>query len=687
MPSAISRSASAGEGGSCGHHQVTPGWRAATRSPTCTALAERGEERRGGRRGVVGEDGEPGEGGRLGWAVVAPAVVPGGHARRHGGSALNGDFSIPDRFTERTGVTATIFVRSGDDFVRVSTSLKKENGERAIGTILDRSHPAYALLSAGKGYRGLAQLFGKDFMTDYEPVRDARGSVIGALYVGLNIADEMAILKDKIRALKVGETGYFYVLDGRPGKGMGALLVHPIKEGQMILDAKDSDGRPFIREMLEKRHGVIRYPWINKEKGETSAREKVVAYQEFKDWGWVIGGGAYTEEITHEFTTLRNLYLLAMAVALAIVAVLLYLAIRHLVARPLQEASALAQRIATGDLTGRMESAQHDEIGQLAQAMNGISDGLARVVQQVREGCDQIVTASSQIAAGNKDLSSRTEAQAASVEETASSMEELTSTVRQNAENAGQANQLAINASEVAQRGGTVVSEVVQTMEQINESARKIVDIIGVIDGIAFQTNILALNAAVEAARAGEQGRGFAVVATEVRSLAQRSAAAAKEIKSLIGDSVDKVESGSKLVAQAGSTMDEVVASVRRVTDIIAEISAASQEQSAGIEQVNQAITQMDQVTQQNAALVEQAAAAADSLQEQAGSLSDTVSVFRVSGIGHSSARATKKKTTSTVIAMPQRAKAPAAAPAVRAAAPAPKKVAAGGGADEWEEF
>ena len=549
---------------------------------------------------------------------------------RHGSAMLNGEFSIPDRFTDRTGVTATIFARSGEDFVRISTSLKKENGERAIGTVLDRTHPAYALLLAGKGYRGLAQLFGKDFMTDYEPVRDAHGNVIGALYVGLNIADEMAILKAKIRALKVGETGYFYVLDGRPGKGLGTLLVHPIKEGQMILDSKDSDGRPFIREMLEKRQGVIRYPWINKEKGETTAREKVVAYQEFKDWGWVIGGGAYTEEITHEFTTLRNLYLLAMAIALAIVAVLLYLAIRKMVARPLQEASALAQRIATGDLTGRIDSSQHDEIGQLAQAMNGISDGLSRVVQQVREGCDQIVTASSQIAAGNKDLSARTEAQAASVEETASSMEELTSTVRHNADNAGQANQLATSASEMAAQGGAMVSRVVTTMSAIDDSARHMADIITVIDGIAFQTNILALNAAVEAARAGEQGRGFAVVASEVRALAARSAAAAKEINALITDSAGRISEGSTLAAEAGAMMEQVMQGVSRVSDIIGEISAASREQSSGIDQVNRAIAHIDEGTQQNAALVEQAAAAADSLAQQSGGLMASVQAFRV---------------------------------------------------------
>ncbi len=352
-----------------------------------------------------------------------------------------------------------------------------------------------------------------------------------------------------------------------------------------------------------------------------------------------------------------------------------------------QTAVDVATRIAAGDLDVQIDTAAGDSSSLMA-AMKSMRDKLADIVRNVRNGTDTIATASSQIAAGNLDLSSRTEEQASSLEETASSMEELTSTVRQNAENAGQANQLAINASEVAARGGSVVSEVVDTMEQINSSARKIVDIIGVIDGIAFQTNILALNAAVEAARAGEQGRGFAVVATEVRSLAQRSAAAAKEIKSLIGDSVDKVENGSKLVAEAGSTMDEVVSSVRRVTDIMAEITAASHEQSAGIEQVNQAITQMDQVTQQNAALVEEAAAAADSLQEQAAALSEIVSVFRVSGMsaggGAAKTRLAAKKP-AKVVNLPARAP---RAVASASAAPVPaRKVAAGGGADEWEEF
>ena len=300
------------------------------------------------------------------------------------------------------------------------------------------------------------------------------------------------------------------------------------------------------------------------------------------------------------------------------------------IVRPLQEAVNIAQTVAAGNLTSRIEVKSKDETGQLLEALKNMNDALVNIVAEVRGGTNTIASASQQIAAGNADLSSRTEEQASSLEETASSMEELTSTVRQNADNARQANQLAVTASDVAARGGAVVSEVVQTMGSINDSARKIVDIISVIDGIAFQTNILALNAAVEAARAGEQGRGFAVVAAEVRSLAQRSANAAKEIKALIDNSVEKVDTGSKLVNQAGETMQEVVEAIRRVTDLMGEISAASQEQTAGIEQVQQAVTQMDQMTQQNAGLVEQATAASASLQEQATKLAQVVSVFKL---------------------------------------------------------
>jgi methyl-accepting chemotaxis protein len=349
---------------------------------------------------------------------------------------------------------------------------------------------------------------------------------------------------------------------------------------------------------------------------------------------------------------------------------------------PLREAAEVANAVAEGDLSRHVEVRSNDETGQVMAALQSMTQNLNRIVASVRSGTETISTASGEIAAGNQDLSGRTEQQASALEETASSMEELTSTVQHNAENARQGNQLAASASEIAQRGGAVVSQVVATMSAINDSARKIVDIISVIDGIAFQTNILALNAAVEAARAGEQGRGFAVVASEVRNLAQRSAAAAKEIKTLIGDSVEKVDTGSRLVNEAGMTMADVVDSVKRVTDIMSEISSASQEQSDGIEQVNGAIGQMDQVTQQNAALVEEAAATAASMQDQAARLAEAVSFFKVD------ARATRQP--AAPVASNAQKKLPAKpepqSQPSRVRAPA-RKALAGTAGDEWEEF
>ena len=323
-------------------------------------------------------------------------------------------------------------------------------------------------------------------------------------------------------------------------------------------------------------------------------------------------------------------WIMALLLGSIVIGVVLAVLIARSISRPLQSAVQLAQSVAGGDLSGRITVQSTDEVGQLLQALKDMNTSLQRIVGQVRQGTDSIASASSQIATGNQDLSSRTEEQASSLEQTAASMEELTSTVQQNSGNAQQANQLASAASQVAVRGGATVAQVVQTMSAINESSRKIVDIIGVIDSIAFQTNILALNAAVEAARAGDQGRGFAVVASEVRTLAQRSAEAAKQIKQLIDDSVAKVQEGSSQVDEAGKTMDEIVMSVRRVTDIMGEISVASHQQTSGIEQVTQAVTQMDQMTQQNAALVEEAAAATDALRAQAAGLAETVSFFKL---------------------------------------------------------
>jgi len=389
-------------------------------------------------------------------------------------------------------------------------------------------------------------------------------------------------------------------------------------------------------------------------------------------------------DIESSYQSSRTIMIILSLIAVSLSAALAWIITRS-ITTPLIEATAVAKRMAQGDLTQTVTNQRQDEIGELVDAINGINTGLSYVIADVRQGTETIHVAASEIAAGNADLSSRTESQAGSLEETASSMEELTSTVRQNADNARQANQLVVTASGVAVKGGSVVEQVVTTMGSIKESSNKIVDIISVIDGIAFQTNILALNAAVEAARAGEQGRGFAVVASEVRSLAQRSASAAKEIKTLIDDSVEKVDFGSKLVDTAGMTMKEIVSSVQHVADIMAEISSASQEQSSGIEQVNIAINEMDQMTQQNAALVEQAAAAAESMRDQSTKLSQVVAQFRLSDEHNAKLTATINKPANSTRPSPRLAPSTVRPTPRKAIAQVPSR-----GADnpaEWDEF
>ncbi|MGZ3182054.1 MAG: methyl-accepting chemotaxis protein [Telluria sp.] len=364
----------------------------------------------------------------------------------------------------------------------------------------------------------------------------------------------------------------------------------------------------------------------------------------------------------------QNLIFLGVCVAIIAAAVGFALVLTRSITSPLQEAVSIARRVADGELDTQVHTDGSDEVTQLLQALKDMADSLLRIVSDVRAGTETITVASQEIASGNADLSARTESQASSLEETASSMEELTETVRQNANNARQANQLVMSASEHATKGGNVVGHVVQTMGSIKESSGKVVDIIGVIDGIAFQTNILALNAAVEAARAGEQGRGFAVVASEVRSLAQRSANAAKEIKALISDSVDKVDTGSKLVDEAGKTMEEIVLSVKHVADIMGEITVASEEQSSGIEEVNRAITQMDEMTQQNAALVEEAAAAAESMKEQAAALARAMAFFKLGAAQQTGAARIERGGTSVrALQAPRARKAAPRAPAAPA--------------------
>ncbi len=436
----------------------------------------------------------------------------------------------------------------------------------------------------------------------------------------------------EIRTLRYSGNEYFWVNDMQP-----RMVMHPINpalEGKDLTDNKDPTGKHLFVEFVNmvKANGAGFVPYLWPKPGSAEPVQKVSYVKGFAPWGWIIGSGVYLDTVEAAFMDrLITFSLGALLLGGVLVGICLVVSrglLKQLGGEPAY-AIGVTSRIAEGDLMVAIDLKQNDR-SSLLYEIKVMRDSITRIVEQVRAGTDTIVNGSSEIAAGNQDLSARTEQQASSLEETAATMEEITSTVKQNADNASQANQLAATASSFAVKGGAVVAQVVDTMNSINDSSKRIVDIISVIDGIAFQTNILALNAAVEAARAGEQGRGFAVVASEVRNLAQRSASAAKEIKGLIGDSVEKVDSGSKLVTEAGATMKEIVDSVQRVTDIMAEITAASHEQSTGIEQVNQAIGQMDEVTQQNAALVEQAAAAAESMQDQAAGLAQVVSIFKL---------------------------------------------------------
>lgn len=473
-------------------------------------------------------------------------------AFRNGSVLLNLNFSVPDLFTEKTGATATLFARSGSDFVRVTTSVKKQDGTRAVGTILDRSHPAYRLLLSGQPYVGYATIFGKQYMTRYDPVVDTAGTIIGARYVGLDVSALRSIgMATRTAAATFALSAVALLIFW--------LLAHAVTQ-----------------------------PGSGLEVG-------------------AIGLGA------------------CIAIALCV-----YGLVHMQASRPMAECMIAAQRIAGGDISTQAPVYRRDDIGKLLQGINGISAGLAEVVARVRQSSDSIYTASDQIAGGTADLSRRTQTQASSLEQTAATMEGLTATVRQNASRAAEATALVASAAQLTKEGGDIMSQVIASMGNIKAGSHRIEDIIGIIDEIAFQTNILALNASVEAARAGEHGRGFSVVANEVRALAQRSADAAKEIRQLISSSVQTIDAGSALVDGAGIATRKIAETIQRASGLMGEISAASAEQTRNIEEINRTVEMMDHTTQQNAALVEESAAAAMSMKEQAQVMRKAVATFKM---------------------------------------------------------
>lgn len=580
-----------------------------------------------------------------------------------GSILLNLNTQIVDRFTKVTGAVCTVFARSGDDFIRVSTSLKKEDGNRAIGTALDRKHPAYQGLLKGEDFIGKAALFGKDYMTKYMPIKDVGGKVIAVLFIGVDFTEGLKVLKEKIRSIKIGKTGYIYVLDANEGKDAGKLQIHPAKEGGNILDAKDTDGREFVKDIIKMKDGVIRYHWINKELGEKVPREKSVAFHYLKEWNWIICAGASLDELSTEAKVLRNAMIVATLLVVVILVLSFMVIVRLWITKPLQQAVAETSLLAAGDFrkvadfeAGGPKSVDEveqltAEIQHMAASLKNLLIKIDRASQEVSSAAALVNSTAEQIATGSEEVA----AQSATV---ATAGEEMSATSGDIAHNCLMAAEGAERATKSAQSGSEVVDKTVAVMgqiaERVHESAKtveglgvrsdQIGEIIGTIEDIADQTNLLALNAAIEAARAGEQGRGFAVVADEVRALAERTTRATKEIGQMIKSiqnetkgavdamelGVRQVETGTKEAARSGEALRDILEQINDVAMQVNQIATAAEEQTATTSEISNNIQQITEVVLQTSQGAHESATAASQLKGNAEELQRLVSAFKL---------------------------------------------------------
>ncbi|MFA6311210.1 MAG: methyl-accepting chemotaxis protein [Sterolibacterium sp.] len=576
-------------------------------------------------------------------------------ALRGGDITLNNNLAVVDTFTAATKGIATVFVRKGDDFYRVATSLKKENGERALGTQLGNNHPAFAAMVAGNSYIGRAKLFGRDYMTRYTPLKDEAGQVIGISFIGIDFTDGLLALKKKILALKVGETGYVFALDA--AKEPGLAVIHPAAEGKNLSGAKDSNGRLFVKEMLEMKNGTIRYDWANPERGETSPRQKVTVVNTYDKWGWLIGSGSYTDEFVRDVRWVQWQLAGAGVLVAAALVIAVFFATRHWVGRPLGEALAVTRRIAEGDLTVSAQVTSNDEVGRLLSATNEMCEHLRDMIGEVNQGIVTLTddvrllaTASQEVAKGSGEQSDAAASMAAAVEEMTVSIDVVSN-------NAQDARTMAENSGEISSSGASVIDAAIHGMAsiadtvrgsstvvvQLGDQSRQITSIVNVIREIAEQTNLLALNAAIEAARAGEQGRGFAVVADEVRKLAERTTQSTQEIAGMVEHiqagannavesmnlGVQQVEEGVELANKAGASITEIKSSAARVDAAVIGISEALREQTAAAQDIATNVAHIADQAERNNAQAQQTSVTAADMEQLAERLRASIARFR----------------------------------------------------------
>ncbi|MFC3531502.1 methyl-accepting chemotaxis protein [Vogesella facilis] len=567
---------------------------------------------------------------------------------------LNDDATLVDNYTQATRNVATVFVKHGSDFLRISSSLKQEDGRRAVGTVLAHDHPAYALLSRGQPYSGPARLFGRDYMTHYQPLQDEAGQLVGALFVGIDNTDGLQALKQKILSIKVGDSGYVYVVDAllRPGE----LLIHPSAAGKNLLDKRDADGKPFIQSMLQQGSGQISYQWLDP--GASEPRRKLAAFQRYPHWGWLVATGAYQDELVREPHEMQLKMLLGTLAVMLLLLLIVHFAMRHWVSRPLAGLVAVTRRIATGDLSSRIAVDRGDEIGQVLAASDHMCQELRQLISEVNQGVTGLGRNAQNVSQLADDVAQSSSEQSAAVSAMAASVEEMTHSIGQVSQHAGSARDLALQSDQVSRSGEETVGRTVATMReiaaasgdtartvtQLGERSEQISRVVTVIRDIADQTNLLALNAAIEAARAGEMGRGFSVVADEVRQLAERTTQSTQEITGIVGriqseaqlavesmsSAALQVETGVRAASEAGDSLQDIRSGAQQVEQAVVGIADALREQSTASLDIAHNVERVAQQADQNHHKARDASLAACEMTALAQQLRQAVARFTV---------------------------------------------------------